>query len=77
MLRLQLLKCMAYRVRLTKKWVNAFGKSYPVGTVLQTDSTLGSNLIRLKYGVKYDGDYPPQKQKIDLKQLNNNENGST
>lgn len=68
---------MAYRVRLKKKWVNTFGRSYPVGTVLQTDSFLGSELIRLKYGEKYDGVYPPAKQKINLEQLNNNENGST
>jgi hypothetical protein len=69
---------MAYRVRLKKKWVNMFGRSYPVGTVLQTDAYLGSELIRLKYGDKYDGDYPPsEKKKINLEQLNNNENGST
>lgn len=68
---------MAYRVRLKKKWVNMFGRSYPVGTVLQTDAFLGSELIRLKYGEKYDGDYPPTKQKINLEQLNNNENGGT
>lgn len=67
---------MAYRVRLTKKWVNAFGKSYPVGTVLQTNGELGSELIRLKYGVVYEDKYPPEKQKIKLEQLNKNENGS-
>lgn len=68
---------MAYRVRLTKKWVNAFGRTYPIGTVIQSDAQLASELIRLKFGVKYDGDYPPKKQKINLEQLNNNENGST
>lgn len=68
---------MAYRVRLTKKWVNMFGRSYPIGTVIQADAQLGSELIRLKYGVKHDGDYPPKKVKINLEQLNNNDNGST
>jgi hypothetical protein len=63
---------MAYRVRLTKKWVNMFGREYPVGSVLQTDATLGSELIRLKYGVKYDGNYPPDKQHIKLSDLTNN-----
>lgn len=63
---------MAYRVRLIKKWVNTFGKSYPVGTVIQSDAELASDLIRLKYGVKYDGQYPPKKEKINLEQLNNN-----
>jgi hypothetical protein len=63
---------MAYRVRLIKKWVNTFGRSYPVGTVIQSDSQLANELIRLKYGVKYDGEYPPQKEKINLEQLNNN-----
>lgn len=54
-----------------------FGRSYPVGTVLQTDADLGSELIRLKYGVKYEGKYPPiEKIKINLEQLNTNENGS-
>lgn len=66
---------MAYRVRLKKKWINTFGRSYPVGTVLQTDAYLGSELIRLKYGDKYEGEYPPEKQKINLEQLNNKENG--
>lgn len=60
---------MAYRVRLLKKWVNQFGKSYPVGTVLQTDADLGSELIRLKYGVKYDEEYPPKKLNISLNNL--------
>jgi len=67
---------MAYRVRLLKKWVNAFGKSYPIGTVLQTNAELGSELIRLKYGVIHNGEYPPKKVKINLEQLNNNDNGS-
>lgn len=68
---------MAYRIKLMKKWVNMFGRSYPVGTVLQTDADLGSELIRLKYGVKYEGQYPPtEKIKINLEQLNTNENGS-
>lgn len=49
-----------------------FGREYPVGSVLQTDSTLGSELIRLKYGVKYDGNYPPDKQHIKLSDLTNN-----
>jgi hypothetical protein len=62
---------MAYRVRLKKKWSNMFGRSYPIGTVLQTDDYLGSELIRLKYADKYDGRYPPEKQKINLEQLNN------
>ncbi len=47
-----------------------FGRSYPIGTVLQTDDYLGSELIRLKYADKYDGRYPPEKQKINLEQLN-------
>ena len=55
---------MAYRVRLLKKWINTFGKSYPIGTVLQTDAELGSELIRLKYGEKYEGEYPPKKLNI-------------
>lgn len=61
---------MAYRVRLMKKWVNAFGKSYPIGTVLQTNAELGSELIRLKVGEKYEGEYPPEKLRINLEQLN-------
>jgi hypothetical protein len=60
---------MAYRVRLLKKWANQFGKSYPVGTVLQTDAELGSELIRLKYGEKYEGEYPPKKLNISLNNL--------
>lgn len=69
---------MAYRIRLKKKWSNQFGRAYPVGTVLQTDPYLGSELIRLKYGDKYEDKYPPsEKQKINLEQLNNKENGST
>lgn len=60
---------MAFRVRLTKKWSNVFGREYPVGTVLQTDAHLGSELIRLKYGVDYDGKYPPDKAKIKLSDL--------
>jgi hypothetical protein len=63
---------MAYRVRLTKKWKNLFGREYPVGTVLQTDAHLGSDLIRLKYGVEYDGKYPPDKAKINLSDLEPN-----
>lgn len=63
---------MAYRVRLVKKWVNMFGREYPVGSVLQTDTQLGSELIRLKFGVKYDGDYPPAKQNIKLSDLKTN-----
>ena len=62
---------MAYRVRLVKKWVNTFGKSYPIGTVLQTNADLGSELIRLKVGEKYEGEYPPEKMKFNLEQLNN------
>jgi hypothetical protein len=65
---------MAYRVRLVKKWVNIFGREYPVGSVLQTDSTLGSELIRLKFGVKYDGKYPPEKMNISLSELKTTEN---
>lgn len=62
---------MAYRVLLKKKWVNAFGKSYPMGTILQTNSQLGNELVRLKFGDKYDGDYPPkEKVKMNLKTLN-------
>jgi len=54
-----------------------FGRSYPIGTVLQTDAQLGSELIRLKYGEKYDGEYPHiDKLKIKLEQLNNKYNGS-
>ena len=65
-------KYMAYRVQLKKKWINMFGRSYPIGTVLQTDAQLGSELIRLKYGEKYDGEYPHiDKLKIKLEQLNN------
>lgn len=63
---------MAYRVRLTKKWKNLFGREYPVGTVLQTDAQLGSDLIRLKYGVEYAGKYPPDKVKINLSDLETN-----
>jgi hypothetical protein len=64
---------MAYRVQLKKKWINTFGKSYPIGTILQTDAELGSELIRLKFADKYDGEYPPKdKTKINLEQLNNN-----
>lgn len=63
---------MAHKIQLKKKWVNMFGKSYPVGTVLQTDSELGSELIRLKFADKYDGEYPPKdKFKLNLEQLNN------
>lgn len=48
-----------------------FGKSYPVGTILQTDSQLGNELIRLKFGNEYNGDYPPkEKVKINLENLN-------
>lgn len=62
---------MAYRVLLKRKWVNTFGKSYPIGTILQTNSQLGSELIRLKFGDKYDGDYPPkEKVKMNLNNLN-------
>lgn len=64
---------MAYRVRLTKKWKNIFGREYPVGTVLQTDAELGSELIRLKYGVDYDGKYPPDKMKMNLSDLKIND----
>lgn len=65
---------MAYRVRLMKKWTNVFGREYPIGTVLQTDAELGSELIRLKYGVEYHGKYPPDKAKINLSEINVNNN---
>jgi hypothetical protein len=51
-----------------------FGREYPVGSVLQTDSTLGSELIRLKFGVKYDGKYPPDKMNISLSELKTTNN---
>ena len=53
-----------------------FGREYPVGTILQVTPGLGSELIRLKAADKYDGTYPPrEKQKMNLSQLNNKENG--
>jgi len=60
------------RIILTKKWANMFGKEYPVGTILQTDDVLASELLHLKVGEVYFGEYPPrEKMKVDLKQLNN------
>ena len=50
-----------------------FGREYPIGTVLQTDAELGSQLIRLKYGVEYDGKYPPDKLKMNLSDIELND----
>jgi hypothetical protein len=61
-----------HRVTLLKKWANMFGKEYPVGTILQTDDVLASELIGSKIAEVYTGPYPPvEKMKLDLKQLNN------
>lgn len=58
---------MTCRVVLVKKWTNKFGKTYHVGTILQTDNILGSELIDQKYGKKYEGKYPPEnKMKTDF-----------
>lgn len=60
-----------HRVILKQKWANMFGKEYPVGTILQTDDVLASELIGKKIADVYTGPYPPpEKIKIDLKQLN-------
>ncbi len=53
---------MTPRVILEKSWTNSHGKRYPVGTVLQVDNILGSQLINEKIGVKYEGKYPPEKK---------------
>lgn len=54
---------MTYRVILEKSWTNKQRKKYPVGTILQVDNTLGSQLINEKFGKKYEDKYPPE-QKI-------------
>lgn len=62
---------MTPRVMLLKSWANrSSGKRYPVGTVLQVDSELGSELIRDGIAEKYSGPYPPeQKTKMELSKL--------
>lgn len=50
----------SYKIRLIKSWTNKRGRKYPVGFTLVVDNVLGSELIEKKYGVKYDGEYPPQ-----------------
>lgn len=50
------------RVRLLKSWINTQGRKYPKGTVLSTDESLGFKLIKNKYGVLYDGEYPNVKK---------------
>lgn len=59
------------RVRLRRSWINAQGRKYPVGTVLQVFDGYGKKLIEEGYGYKYDGEYPPKKEKITLNNLNN------
>lgn len=59
------------RVRLIKSWKHPYkSKPYAVGTVLQVDKSLESELLKSKVAVKYSGEYPPKKEKINLKQLN-------
>lgn len=55
------------RIILLKSWTNHLGKVYPMGTVLQVDNELGSELIENKVGEKYNGEYPPkEKQKTEF-----------
>jgi hypothetical protein len=70
---------MAFRVKLIKKWKNLYGtKEYPINTILQVTPDLGSDLIRERVAIKYEGEYPPKsKTKMNLSQLNSNKDGST
>ena len=50
------------KVRLDKSWTNMTGKKYPIGTVLDTDASLGNKIIKSKRGHLYEGDYPNVKK---------------
>lgn len=61
---------MKLRVILLKSWTNEFGRTYPVGTIIQGTTALLMNLIGEQIGELYAGEYPPkEKRKINLKQL--------
>jgi hypothetical protein len=63
---------MNKRVVLKKSWKNKFEKVYPVGTILQVDKELFTELIDEGYGDDYKGEYPPKKKlKIKMSNLNN------
>lgn len=56
------------RIILVKSWTHPYRtKPYPVGTILQVDNELGSELIENEIAEKYNGEYPPkEKQKTEF-----------
>lgn len=50
------------RIELKRRWINDFGKEYPIGTVLPMSGSLADRLISSGVAKKYSGKYPPKKK---------------
>lgn len=54
----------ARRIILNRSWKHPYKtKPYPVGTILQVDDELGTELIMNKSAEEYTGPYPPKEKK--------------
>lgn len=54
------------RVRLLRSWTNTLGIKYPVGKLIDTDRTLGRQLISERYAVEDNPKNPRKKIKSDF-----------